>query len=111
MFTAGLKKIAIAIVTMTPEEYYEHAGSKDPYVGAVAGGLAGAAAGGAKKRSAKAALIGTGLGAASGATLGHLGGKALRKYQAKRVRRLTGDLRLRSTPSRSQYHHSSDGGE
>lgn len=111
MFTTGLKKIAIAIVTMTPEEYYSHVGEKDPYIGAVTGSLAGAAAGAYKKRSAKAALIGAGLGGASGATLGHVGGKALRKYQANRVRKMTGHLNLRSTPSRSSYNYSSGEGE
>lgn len=111
MFTTGLKKIAIAIVTMTPEEYYKHVGEKDPYVGAVVGSLTGAAAGAHKKRSAKAALIGAGLGGASGATVGHYGGKGLRAYQASRVRKMTGHLNLRSTPSRSSYSYPSDEGE
>ncbi len=111
MFTTGLKKIAIAIVTMTPEEYYSHVGEKDPYVGAVVGSLAGAATGAKKKRTAKAALIGAGLGGASGATIGHLGGKALRSYQASKVRKMTGNLNLRSTPSRSSYSRPSNEGE
>lgn len=85
---------------MTPEEYYEVVREKDPYVGATAGALAGALTGAAKAKQgkAKAALLGTGLGALGGAITAHVGGKALRHHQAKKVRRMAEDLNLRATP-------------
>lgn len=102
MFIKGLNKIAVTLVTLSPEEYYETVGRKDPYVGALSGAAAGAAIGGSKKRTAKAALIGTGVGAATGGSIGYLGGKGVRKYQSKKVRRLTGELHLKTSPGRSK---------
>lgn len=106
MFSQGFKKTATTVVTMSPEHYYDIVREKDPYQGAVAGAMIGAAAAAKKAPSgskAKAALAGAAAGAASGAAIGHFGGKAIRGYQAKRVRRLAGELSLRATPARSTY--------
>jgi uncharacterized membrane protein YebE (DUF533 family) len=103
MFIHGFSKLAVAVVTLSPEKYYEIVREKDPYVGSLAGGAAGAAAGairGAKGKRSKSALIGAGVGAASGAAGGHVASKALKHYQTKRVKRLAEELRLRATPAR-----------
>lgn len=102
MFHLGFAKTAATLVTMTPEEYYEHVSDKDKYVGALLGAATGAAAGGYKKRTARGALIGTGVGAAAGGSLGHLAGKGLRSWQAKRIRRLAAEHGLRTTPQRGR---------
>jgi hypothetical protein len=106
MFSKGFHKIAATVVTMTPEEHFEHVGQKDKYVGALVGNVVGAAAGLAKgKTGSKAStaltsgLVGTGLGGLTG----YLGGKVLRKYQANRVHRMAGDLNLKATPGRRTY--------
>lgn len=101
-FKIGFNKIAVTLVTLSPEEYYETVGAKDKYVGALGGAISGAAAGGVKKRTAKAALIGSALGGASGASVGYLGGKGVRKYQSNKVRRLTGELHLKTSPGRGK---------
>lgn len=103
MFLKGFAKLATTLVTMTPEEYFEVVREKDPFVGSVLGGVAGGVKGalkGTKKTRHKAALIGTGVGGAAGAAAGYVGGKALRHYQAKKVRRIADELNLRATPQR-----------
>lgn len=103
MFLKGLTKVAATLVTMTPEEYYGIVREKDPLSGALAGAAAGAATGGAKgakNKKSKAALVGAGVGAAGGALVGHQASKVVKRYQAKKVRRIAEDLRLKSTPSR-----------
>lgn len=107
MFIQGFLKTAATLVTMTPEEYYDIVGEKDPLVGALvgAGAGAGAAALRAKKGSrAAAALAGAATGAAAGGAGGYASGKALRKYQSNRVRRLAGELHLRTTPGKQSGH-------
>lgn len=97
--------MATTLVTMTPEEYYDIAHEKDPAVGAVAGGALGGLAGairGSKGGRSRAALIGTALGAASGASTGALAGKALKRYQTKKLRNLTEQLHLRTTPGKKR---------
>jgi len=104
MVSTGFKKIATApTVNLTPEEYYATVGGKDPYVGAVIGSAVGGIAGAIKGKSnrSKAAILGALAGEAAGAGTGYIGGKAVRSYQARKVRRLTGDLNIRATPSRS----------
>jgi uncharacterized protein YcfJ len=69
MFSQGFKKVAVTVVTMSPDEYYEHVGAKDKYIGALAGNLAGAAAGlakGQKGQKSKTALMGGLIGTAAG---------------------------------------------
>lgn len=109
MFSNGFQKIAATVVTMSPEEYYEHVGGKDKYVGALVGNVVGAAAGLAKGKSAKAALItglvGTGLGGVGG----HMAGKVLRGYQANKVHRMAGELNLKASPSRHSYSSQREG--
>jgi outer membrane lipoprotein SlyB len=107
MFIHGFQKLAVAVVTLSPEKYYEIVREKDPYVGALTGAAAGAAAGGAKGakgKKAKAALVGAGIGAATGAATGGLVSKGLKHYQARRVERLARELRLRATPARFSSH-------
>lgn len=109
MFIEGFAKVAVLATTLTPEQYYDLVREKDPYTGALAGAVAGAAAGGIKGkhgRKAATALAGAAGGAIAGAAAGHAGGKALRRYQAHRVRRLAGELGLRATPMRP---HQQDG--
>lgn len=106
MFIKGFQKVAVApTVNLTPEDYFAAIGEKDPYVGAVLGAAAGTAAGAIKGKHnrSKAALLGNLAGGATGGAAGYLGGKAVRSYQARKVRRLTGELNLRATPSRG--HH------
>lgn len=106
MFTRSFQKTSAALVTMSPEEYYEHVGAKDPYMGAVGGALAGAAAGalkGKKGKRAASALKGAALGGATGVSTGYVAGKAVRGYQARRIRRLLEELRLKSSPGRHQH--------
>lgn len=100
MFLTGFNKIAVTLVTMTPEEYYDVVREKDPYVGASVGSLLGAGVA-HKKLNPKHALLGAGVGAVTGGTAAHFGGKLLRKYQANKVRRMAEDLNLRSTPTKS----------
>lgn len=108
MFLSGFIKTATTLVTMTPEEYYEVVREKDPHIGAnigaVIGGIAGYRHGlkGKKVRikAPKAALVGVALGGGTGAVTGHLLGKAIRAYQAKKVRRMADELNLRATPGR-----------
>ena len=92
MFHTGFSKIATTLVTLTPEEYFEVAREKDPYVGALAGAIAGSGAGalkGKKGDRAVKALIGAGLGAGAGAGVAHVGSKLYKKYQARKVRQYT----------------------
>ena len=106
MFINGFRKLAVAVVTMTPEEYFETVGEKDPYMGAVGGATLGALHGlrkGKKGVKSKAGLIGAAVGGAAGATAGHYGGKLLRHYQTHKVRRMAEELKLRSTPNRKSY--------
>jgi outer membrane lipoprotein SlyB len=103
MFIHGFHKLATAVVTLSPERYYEIVREKDPYVGSLTGAAAGAAAGaakGAKGKKSKAALIGAGIGAATGAAGGAVISKGLKHYQARRIERLARELRLRATPPR-----------
>lgn len=107
MFINGFAKLAVAVVTLSPEKYYDIVREKDPYVGALLGAATGAATGavkGAKGKKSKAALVGIGAGAASGALGGHVVGKALKKYQSKRIKRLAQELHLRATPARYTSH-------
>lgn len=107
MFNQGFQKVAVAVVTLTPEKYYELAREKDPYVGSLSGAVAGAGIGaikGAKGHKHKSALVGAGIGAISGAASGGLASKALKRYQARRIERLTRELRLRATPARIRSH-------
>jgi hypothetical protein len=106
MFSKGFRKIAATVVTMSPEEYYEHVGGKDKFVGALAGNIAGAAVGLAKaKKGSKgtAAVAGALAGTALGGLAGYAGGKVLRGYQANRVHRMAGELNLKATPTRRSY--------
>jgi uncharacterized membrane protein YebE (DUF533 family) len=105
MFLTGFSKVATTMVTMSPEEYYDVVREKDPYVGENVGAISGAIAGatkGSKKKKLKSAVVGAGIGALAGAGAAHLGGKALRSYQAKKVRRMAEDLHLRATPGRGK---------
>ena len=107
MFIHGFSKLAVAVVTLSPEKYYEIVREKDPYMGSLAGTAAGAAAGaakGAKGKKSRSALIGAGVGATAGAIAGHTGSKALKHYQTKRVKRLAEDLRLRASPARQSRY-------
>lgn len=107
MFLKGFHKTAAAVVTMTPEEYFDTVGEKDKYVGALGGAAAGTLRGLAKSkkgRKGKAGLIGNAVGAAAGGAAGHYGGKVYRHYQTRKVHHLAHDLKLRSTPSRSSYN-------
>lgn len=111
MFSQGFQKVAVTVVTMSPEEYYEHVGSKDKYVGALAGNIAGAAAGlakGQKGRKSSAALAAGLAGTALGGAAGYVGGKALRGYQSGRVHRLAGELNLKATPTKRSYSGSEE---
>jgi len=112
MFIKGFHKLAVAVVTMTPEEYFQTVGEKDPYMGAVGGAALGALHGlrkGKKGGKGKAGLIGAAAGGAAGATAGHYGGKLLRRYQTGKVHRMAEELKLRSTPARKAYmHHEED---
>jgi hypothetical protein len=108
LFSTGLKKIAVTVVTMTPTEFYEHVGAGDKYKGAIGGAGAGAAIGllrGKHGNKSKVGLIGAGLGAASGGVAGHEAGKIIRKYQANKVYRMAGELNLKSTPGRGGHRH------
>lgn len=108
MFSHGFKKIAVTMANITPEEYYELLGEKDPLVGAALGSLAGTAVGlkkGPKKHKGKWGLIGHGVGAAVGGTAGHYGGGLLRRYQAHKVRKMQEDLNLRATPARAHHYY------
>lgn len=107
MFIHGFQKLAVAVVTLTPEKYYEIVREKDPYIGALTGAVGGAAAGalkGSKGKKSKAALIGAGVGAATGAASGGLMSKGLKHYQSRRIENLTRELRLRATPARIKEH-------
>jgi uncharacterized membrane protein YebE (DUF533 family) len=107
MFLTGFNKIAVTLVTMTPEEYYDVVREKDPFVGATAGGLGGAILGAIKSKKGskhKGALLGSGVGAATGALSTYGAGKALRQYQAGKVRRMAEDLHLKSSPGRAGSH-------
>lgn len=91
---------------MTPEEYFDTVGEKDPLVGAIGGAAAGTLHGlrkGPKGKKGKYGLIGNAVGAAAGGAAGHFAGKALRKYQTHKVHRMSEDLKLRSTPARKAY--------
>lgn len=102
MFIHGFSKLAVAVVTLSPEKYYELVREKDPYVGSLGGAVTGALIGGKKGahgKKSKAALIGAGVGAATGAVGGHAVGKGLKHYQAKRIKRLAEELHLRATPA------------
>lgn len=106
MFLKGFRKLATAVVTMSPEEYFETVGEKDPLIGALSGAVAGTVAGlkrGHKGSKSKAGLIGNIAGGAAGGAAGHYAGKAFRKYQTRKVHRLSEDLKLRSTPARASY--------
>jgi uncharacterized membrane protein YebE (DUF533 family) len=107
MFLKGFNKTAVAIVTMTPEQYFETVGEKDKYVGAVSGAAAGSIRGlvkGKKGHRSKAGLIGNAVGGALGGAAGHYGGKVLRNYQTRKVHHIDHDLKLRTTQPRSAYH-------
>ena len=103
MFTHGFTKIAYMKSNITPEEYYELKGEKDPYVGAVLGSLAGAAVGGAKAKSAKGVLVGAGLGGAAGASTGYVGGKLNKAVRLSLLKKEVEHLKLKSSPSRGDY--------
>lgn len=106
MFSIGFRKVAVAVVTMTPEEYFDTVGEKDPLVGTVGGAAAGTLYGlrkGKKGARSKAALIGNLAGGVGGAVVGHYAGKAVRGHQTRKVHRLAHDLKLRSTPNRAAY--------
>lgn len=106
MFLKGFIKTAVAVVTMTPEEYFDTVGEKDKYKGAVGGAALGTAHGlykGPKGGKGKAGLIRNVAGAAIGGAGGHFGGKVLRHYQTRKVHHLAHDLKLRSTPARNAY--------
>ena len=106
MFSQGFQKVAATVVTMSPEEYYEHVGDKDKYIGALAGNIAGAAIGLAKAKPGKKAQTGLAAGLAGtalGGLAGYTGGKVFRGYQSGRVHRMAGELNLRATPMRSRY--------
>jgi len=105
MFCDSFNKIAVTLVTLTPEEYYDIVREKDPYVGATAGGLAGKALGALKSKKGKrtkgaaiGALAGGGIGAVAGGGIGSL----LRQHQAKKVRRIAEGLHLKSSPHRKR---------
>ena len=104
MFLVGFVKTAATLVTMTPEEYYDVVREKDPFVGAtvgaVLGGLAGARKGTKKSGKSRSALAGAVAGGALGAVNAHLLGKAVRRHQAKKVRRMAEELNLKATPGR-----------
>lgn len=106
MFILALEKVATTYASISPEEYYDLAREKDPYVGALTGSHLGAAVGalkGKKGSRSKAALVGAALGSVTGGTAGHVGGKLLRRYQSGRIRRLANELNLRSTPTKHRY--------
>lgn len=105
MFCDSFKKIAVTLVTLTPEEYYDIVSEKDPYVGAVAGGLTGKTIGalrGKKGRKGRAAAIGALLGGTAGAATGKAMGQMVRRHQAKKVHRIAEGLHLRATPHRKR---------
>ena len=105
MFTRGFTKVAFMKSNITPEEYYDLKGEKDPYVGAVIGALAGAAAGGHKKKTHRGALIGAGLGGAAGASAGYLGGKANKAARLSLLKSEVRHLKLKTSPGRGDYAH------
>lgn len=110
MFTKGFYKVAGTLKSnITPEEFYELKSEKDPYLGAVIGAISGAAAGGAKKKSYKAALIGAGLGGSAGASAGYLSGKAAKAVKLHLLKKEVDNLKLKSSPGRSDYSHHSEG--
>lgn len=107
MFFKAFEKVAIMSSSISPEHYYELETEKYPHVGAEVGALAGAAAGaykGAKGKKSGAALIGAGVGGAAGALTGHQLGKFVKGYKVGRLVRAAHEMRLRSTPSRSQSY-------
>ena len=102
-FLAAFEKTAVTAAQLTPEEYYALLHEKDAPTGALAGAAAGAAAGARKGKSggkSRAALIGAGLGAAGGGAVGAVGVGAVRRHQARRLRRVLNELNLRSTSQR-----------
>jgi gas vesicle protein len=106
MFKTGFNKIAGTLKSnISPEEYYELKGEKDPYVGALAGAVIGAAAGGIKKRTSKHALIGAGLGGAAGASTGYLTGKANKAIRLSLLKNEIQNLKLKASPSKGDYDH------
>ena len=108
MFHTGFIKIAASMkANITPEEYYSLKAEKDPYSGAIFGALAGAAGAGIKKKTHKAALVGAGLGGASGASLGYLYGKGKKAVKLALLKKEIESLKLKSSPGRGDYHHSS----
>lgn len=111
MFLKSFEKIAVMASMISPEEYYELVHEKDPYIGALGGAAAGAAIGAKKGKPgsrAKAALIGAALGGTGGAAAGHQIGKALKHYQAHRIRKAVTNLSLRSTPARQHFANPSE---
>jgi hypothetical protein len=105
MFHAGFEKTAVTTVNLTPEEYFELAREKDPYVASLGGAAAGAAVGALKSRSgrrASGALVGAAAGAAAGGAGGHVLSKGLRRYQANKVRQYTEELNLRALPHKGE---------
>lgn len=106
MFHLGFKKIAATLKSnISPEEYYDLKGEKDPYVGALMGALAGSAYGGIKHRTAKAGLIGAGLGASFGAGSGHLAGKANKAVRLHLLKKEIQNLQLKASPGRQDYNY------
>lgn len=108
MFHSGFYKIAGTLKSnISPEEYYDLKGEKDPYLGAILGAVAGAGVGAIKHKSHKAALYGTGLGAAAGASAGHLVGKANKALRMHLLRKEIEHLKLKANPGPSGYSHDS----
>ena len=106
MFTNGFNKIAATMKSnISPEEYYELKGEKDPWVGATLGAITGAAAGGIKGKSHKSALMGAGLGGAAGASTGYLVGKGNKALRLSLLKKEIKNLKLKSSPSRGDYDH------
>jgi hypothetical protein len=115
MFVDGFFKTAAGpIAQLTPEEYYDLVREKDPYVGGAVGAAAGLAHGAFKgkagARAAKALKHG-GIGAAAGTAGAYGVSKLVKKHQANKVYKMTGGLRLRSSPSRSSFDSNDGGGE